>query len=76
KKTFNLVLADWSMPKMNGTELARRLRKAKANLPIAIITGWTDEESLGELKKQGIERIIRKPFVMEEIKDLISDMLA
>ncbi len=74
KKTFNLVLADWSMPKMNGTELARRLREAKADLPIAIITGWTDEESLGELKKQGIERIIKKPFVMEDVRNLISDI--
>jgi PAS domain S-box-containing protein len=76
KKTFNVVLADWSMPTMNGIELARRLREVKADLPIVIITGWTDEESLGELKKQGIERIIKKPFVMEKIKDLISDMFA
>jgi signal transduction histidine kinase/ActR/RegA family two-component response regulator len=38
---FDVVVTDYKMPRMDGAELARRLRAAHPSLPILIITGYT-----------------------------------
>lgn len=36
----DLVITDYSMPAMNGDELARRLHERRAGLPIILISGY------------------------------------
>lgn len=72
EKIFNLVLVDWYMPVMSGIELARKIRETKANVPVFVMTGSTDKESLNELKALGVENIIKKPFVIEDIRNMLT----
>ena len=41
-----LVIVDFTMPGMNGAELASRLRRTRPGLPILIITGYADPDRL------------------------------
>jgi two-component system, LuxR family, response regulator FixJ len=45
-KTNACMLVDVHMPEMNGTELCARLAKSERSLPVIVITGRSDSESL------------------------------
>jgi signal transduction histidine kinase len=40
-RAFDLVVTDYKMPRMDGAELARRVREARPELPLLLITGYT-----------------------------------
>jgi len=41
--TPDLLLTDFSMPQMNGVDLARRVRKRRPGLPVIVLTGYASE---------------------------------
>ena len=45
---FDLVVTDYKMPKMSGVELIAEIRKISPNLPIVLISGFTDTLGLNE----------------------------
>src|SRR6516165_10679865 len=60
-KAPDLVILDINMPKMNGFELLRRLRK-KTDIPVIFLTGrLTEADELVGLRV-GADAYIRKPF--------------
>ena len=60
----DLLLLDYAMPGMNGSELARAARTRRPTLAMLFITGYADFAALQEV---GEERIINKPFRDEEL---------
>lgn len=46
--TYDLVVTDYKMPKMNGVELIAELRVRNPVLPIILISGFTDTLGLNE----------------------------
>ena len=50
--SFDLVVTDYKMPKMNGVELIAELRVRSASLPIILISGFTDTLGLNEANTQ------------------------
>lgn len=70
-EAFDLVITDYTMPKMTGTELAREILKIRPTIPIILSTGFSerlDEEGAGAA---GISAFIMKPVSLREIADLI-----
>ena len=63
---YNLLLLDIRMPKMNGFELYRELKKIDANPKVCFVTAY--ETYSEELKKDFPTPFIKKPI---EIDDLI-----
>ena len=64
---FDLVISDFSMPRLNGLELAVAIRERCPELPIVIVTGWLeglDEHRLGQI---GVARVLHKPVTTEEL---------
>ncbi len=61
---FDLMLADYAMPGMNGSELARLARARQPSLAILFVTGYAD---LGALKEVSEEHIVSKPFREDEL---------
>jgi len=42
KQRFDVVVTDYKMPKMNGIEFIARLKKQYPQLPVILISGFTD----------------------------------
>lgn len=61
---IDLVMADFSMPGMNGAELAKQVRERHGDLPVLFVTGYADQTMLDTV---GAERIVLKPFRNEEL---------
>ena len=68
-----LVLLDFAMPGMNGGEVAREIKARRPHLPVLFATGYADAEALVEA---GEDRVIRKPFVDDELAAKVAAAVA
>jgi PAS domain S-box-containing protein len=73
---FDLVILDHLMPETNGIELARQLRRARPDVPIILMSGYTGPLLMHEAVNAGIQRIVTKPLELESLADVIAHLLA
>jgi DNA-binding response OmpR family regulator len=66
---YDLVIADWKMPEVDGLEVARRIKKEKPNTAVIIITGYPSVESSIEAIRSGIADYVPKPFTPDELSN-------
>ncbi len=57
--TFDLVITDYKMPRMNGIELIERVRTLKKEIPVILISGFADPLGLNE-SNTGADVVIQK----------------
>lgn len=75
RESFDLLLADIVMPKMDGLELLRRFRELYPDIPAIIITGYgTIENAIGCLKERS-QAFIIKPFTSDELRIAVNQAL-
>lgn len=72
---IKLVILDMVMPEMNGKECFNRLRMLNPDLKIILSSGFTQENDLEDLKREGLNGFIKKPYSTSEISKLIKDIL-
>jgi diguanylate cyclase (GGDEF)-like protein len=65
-----VVITDWDMPEMNGTTLARRIRRdaVTSYTYIMVLTGAADEESARAVMEAGADDLLLKPFDPAELE--------
>jgi PAS domain S-box-containing protein len=68
---FDLVITDQTMPGMTGLEMARKMIKIKNDIPIILISGYSDEITDEKLRNLGIKSYLMKPFNQREISEAI-----
>ena len=73
---FDLALVDLSMPGLSGWEVAKGLRAAQPNVPIALVTGWGDQIDFAEARTRGIDYLMAKPFNVDDMTRLVAGVLA
>jgi len=56
---FDIVLTDVVMPGLSGVQLARRLNRRWPELPIVLVSGFSDELAIGYGSQY---ELLRKPF--------------
>lgn len=75
---FDLVITDIIMPEMDGIETIMALRKDFPSVKIIAISGGRrvgPGEFLNLAKTLGAHRILHKPFVLQEMLDVVSELL-
>ncbi len=71
-----LVILDVVMPEMGGVEVFRRLRERRADLPIIICSGYSDDADVRSLLQAGACGLLPKPFDLFELSRMITHVLA
>lgn len=71
---YDLILLDLMLPKLNGLELCRRLRKVK-NTPIIMLTARDDVMDKVTGFQTGADDYVSKPFAIEELLARIEALL-
>jgi two-component system, cell cycle sensor histidine kinase and response regulator CckA len=66
----DLLLVDFAMPVMNGSEFAAEARKLRPDVPILFITGYADSEELQPWSALGV-RILAKPFSYDGLAEAV-----
>ena len=70
-----LVILDIKMPKLNGLDLLRQIKKTDKSLPVIIVTGYQSVETAQEALKSGASDYIPKPFESKHILSSVKKLL-
>lgn len=65
--TFDLVLTDYKLPKMNGLELIATIKKKTPQLPVILITNYSDIRTAVQSIKLGAYEFVNKPVIPDEL---------
>jgi two-component system, chemotaxis family, chemotaxis protein CheY len=72
----DFILTDINMPEMDGLQLIENLKaQGNAHIPIAVITSESRGPHLERAMQLGAARILKKPFLPEDIRKLIREVL-
>jgi PAS domain S-box-containing protein len=72
---FDLIITDWAMPGMSGTELVSAIREVRPNIPMLLMSGFVDSTLQHTAKTIGIGEILIKPANPELLSQAIAQML-
>jgi excisionase family DNA binding protein len=59
---YDLLITDLKMPGVDGLSVIREARRLKADIPVIIITGFSNEASAIEAVNLGVSGYLTKPF--------------
>jgi DNA-binding response OmpR family regulator len=79
QQPVNLVITDLVMPEKEGLATIMELRKLNPQVRIIAISGgfaYDPRLYLNMAKKLGADRVLRKPFLPEELKEAVDALLA
>ena len=75
ESAFDLVLCDFRLGDKEGTEVLKEIKQINHDVPVIIITGYSDIKTAVEIIKQGAFDYITKPLVPDEVLNLINKAL-
>jgi len=73
--SFDLVIADMTMPSMTGDQLAKELISIRPDIPIIICTGFSERINKEKAKAIGIKGYLMKPVLKSEMAQIVRKVL-
>lgn len=70
--SLDLIILDIYMPKLNGIEFLKELRKFNSKLDVIIVTAVDEGEKLKEILNLGVIDYLIKPFEYERFKEALN----
>jgi PAS domain S-box-containing protein len=74
-KSFDLVITDMAMPKMTGDQLVEQLMAIRPDIPVILITGFSDRMNGEKAKRIGIKGFLHKPVKKSDLANLVRKLL-
>ena len=74
--TIDLVITDLGLPIMNGRQLGEAIKAINPNAKMLIATGFVNQDEYATLMEIGFLEIIRKPFDIRNILEVVKKTLS
>ncbi|MDD5169809.1 MAG: response regulator [Syntrophales bacterium] len=73
----DVIISDINMPEMNGIEFIKQLKQDNLfkEIPVIFVTTEGSRERILEAKQAGAGGFLKKPFLPEELRKLICDLV-
>ncbi|MBF0495176.1 MAG: PAS domain S-box protein [Deltaproteobacteria bacterium] len=68
---FDLVITDYTMPKMTGADLAKEILSIRPDMPIILCTGFSEMISEDRAKSIGIREFVMKPLNKKSVAEVV-----
>jgi len=69
---FDVVITDFAMPIMKGDELAATIKIKSPEQPVVMITAYAEMLQASGKKMPGVDLVITKPFLLENLREAIA----
>jgi DNA-binding NtrC family response regulator len=73
EQSFDVVLTDLRMEKVDGTQILRKCRELYPDTEVVLITGYATLESAVDAMKHGAFYYIAKPFKLDEVRKVVQE---
>jgi CheY-like chemotaxis protein len=73
---FDLIIVDYQMPAMKGDEVASAIRALAPKQPIIMMTAYGEALRLAGSFPLAVDRVIRKPFDLQELREAVREFAA
>lgn len=73
---ISLVLLDIAMPVMTGDAAFRALRRLRGDVPVILLSGYDESETVQRIGQSDNSCFLRKPFKLEALLAKIEEVLA
>jgi CheY-like chemotaxis protein len=74
-RPYDLVIADQTMPRMSGLQLAREIASLSPAPPVVLYTGYADDLHPREIEAAGVKHLVRKPVEPAELRALVAQCI-
>lgn len=72
---YHLIILDLMMPKLDGIEVLKRIRKVDTDIAVVIFTGFPNLESAVASMKLDAVDYIKKPFNVDEFREVLARVM-
>ncbi|HPM05327.1 MAG TPA: response regulator, partial [Candidatus Cloacimonas sp.] len=72
--TIDLVIADITMPNLDGIQLASKIRKIR-NVPVILYTGFCDSQIQARAEDIVVDKLLNKPLLPDELVSEVKELL-
>jgi len=76
KHKIDIVISDMIMPGMSGVDVFRELKKFDPDVKVIIMSGYSIENEIKQIQKEGLNYYITKPINAKDIKKILDELLA
>ena len=73
---YDLLLMDILMPRMNGVEALKQLRKIDNSVIVIMMTAYAVQDLIEEALREGVYRVLYKPLDIDEALSLIDEAVS
>ena len=63
------VVLDYSMPKLTGDRVLAELRRVDAEVPVIVMSGFSDQGVEGPFAGLGVSSFLQRPFRLAELRN-------
>ena len=74
--SFSLVLADLTMPGLNGAQLCQEVHRLRPALPTLLMSGFSEKEVLARLNGERNFELLQKPFTMAAFRECLQRVMS
>lgn len=69
--SIDLVLSDFRMPEMNGLQVVKEIKKFNPEIPVVVMTAYSDTEDAVLVMKEGAYDYLSKPIDLDELELIV-----
>ena len=75
ENTYQLVITDINMPRINGIELLNKILATKIKVPTVVMSGGLSKAMESLVKETGASAFLRKPFSIKDLVNVVGSKL-
>jgi PAS domain S-box-containing protein len=72
---YDIVIADLTMPKLTGTQLAMKIKQLREDIPIILTTGMTFDANIGQDQFKEFAAVMNKPILYQDLAKTLRKVL-
>lgn len=74
REEIDLIMVDMAMPRMDGAETFRELRRRYPGVAVVMSSGYTSDDVATRLLHEGLQGFIHKPYTLDSLRRTLAEI--